>query len=156
MKHYWDDWVVETDLYGELDLSECALIKQAHGNKIIVRQDIDSGSVGDGIITTGESAAIYTADCLPLVLLTKQMALILHVSRKSLVCGLLEKAAERIDGLPETDVAAYIGPHICRRHFEFAYLGEEAKRFTLKYPDSVYRQNGSWYFSLRRAVGGYL
>jgi len=131
-------------------------IKQVHGAKIINAHDIEEAHPeADGILlnTIDDTAVIYTADCLPLVLMNSSEALALHISRKTLIRGLLEHAATKIK--PENIQHIFIGPHICQKHFSFEHAGAEIIEFQKKFPEAVEEKNGNFYLSLIKAVETY-
>lgn len=119
----------------------CVFAKQTHSRKIAKAADITNGiTEADGIIvqSSGETAVIRTADCLPLIITTPDVALALHVSRKSLLAGLLDTAKNCVEMNSVNGV--YIGPHICADHFTFEYQGSEVASFIKRYP---YASTGS-------------
>ncbi|MEX0650081.1 MAG: laccase domain-containing protein [Candidatus Andersenbacteria bacterium] len=109
---------------------------------------------GGFLIASGERAGVRTADCMPLVITTVQQALVLHISRKSLLRSILDQVALSIS-LPDIEYV-WIGPHICEKHFGFEYEGEEIQQFTKLFPTAVERRKEKTYLSLRQAVGHYL
>ena len=138
------------------DLGDVVFPFQTHGNKIIGAIECVSGQTeADGIYTDDAKhfMGISTADCLPLVLLTETKALALHVSRKTLVRGLVENIPAIINLQEITH--AYIGPHICQQHFIFEYAGEEIQEFMKKFPDSFTEKDGVIHISLINTVQQY-
>lgn len=149
-------WQIQT-LVGHKP-AEALFPKQVHGG-IILRADHLSNTVkeGDGMYSSAQTKhpiGIVTADCLPLVILSKTAALALHVSRKSILRGLLESTEEYID--PNRIAQIWIGPHICADHLTYSYAGAEIQDFQARFPDAVTRRNNQWHLSLRQAVSKYL
>lgn len=145
-------WKVETVAhkfrYGQVNFAH-----QVHGDKIVygggdyIKQSAD----GLWINSPDESAiAVRTADCLPLALVTDSMGIALHVSRKSLARGLLIRSAEILGG--REVIGAYLGPHICEKHFYFEEIGEELDRLIDLYPRGTTYVNGRTHVSLRKIV----
>ena len=122
------NWEITTTM--QPDLGDVVFPFQTHGNATISAEECVSGQTqADGIYMDNAEYAIgiNTADCLPLVLLTDKQALALHVSRKTLIRGLV-KNIPGVMNLQEI-THAYIGPHICEDHFGFEYAGEEIQEF---------------------------
>jgi len=124
--------------------------RQIHGGNITRQTDAEA----DGIISTGTRVGIATADCLPLVLAGADMALALHVSRKSIIHGLLDNVLTYIE--PQNIDYAFLGPHICEYHFSFEEEGEMLRQFCSRFPDAVHFHKGKMYVSLRKAVHHFL
>lgn len=132
-------------------------LAQVHGSQIVWAHEAGRNSVGDGLALWYDfprPCLITTADCLPLVLVSDRSACLLHVSRKTLVRGLLEQVPEFI--LPIDMKGAWIGPHICGKHFVFEYLGEEAGAFCAKYPWAAARRRDGWHLDLQAVTLQYL
>lgn len=127
-----------------------------HGGHILSADDEGSGIEADGILTQGKSEwiGVVTADCLPLVLVTPETALALHVSRKTLVRGLLDAVPTVLPVAEITNV--WIGPHICAEHFTFDWAGEDIVAFQQRWPEAVREEKAKLYLSLRDAVQQYL
>lgn len=108
----------------------------------------------DGIVISHgrQRVAVLTADCMPLVIVTDKAAAVLHVSRKSLIYGLLDKIEDMLD--PRQVTGAYVGPHICPHHFNFEWLGEEIRQFQMLFPRAM-SWTKPWQVSLRDAVQSY-
>ncbi|MGH9858044.1 MAG: laccase domain-containing protein, partial [Acidobacteriota bacterium] len=101
------------DLATAVRPQEARELIQVHGATIIQTPLDTKKEEADGALLTADSApfAIRTADCMPLVMMTDQKALALHVSRKSLVAGLLDAVPDVIEPTQLTHI--FIGPHIC-------------------------------------------
>jgi copper oxidase (laccase) domain-containing protein len=131
--------------------------EQIHGGTIVKAQDLARGRLAaDGVLvsTPGTLVAIGTADCAPTVITTAEHALVLHVSRKTLIRGLLDNALTYV--APADISRVYVGPHICEYHFGFEEEGELLKRFRYRYPAAVHFHKGVEYLSLRKALRGIL
>lgn len=131
------------------------LSKQVHGRRIATAESLQhTDREADGIEMKKNSpaAAIYTADCLPLVIAGETTALALHVSRKSVVAGLLDEAAIN---LPENIQGAYLGPYICAKHLIMEWLGDEVHELIRRWPEAVIK-NQAWHISLEKIVRQYL
>lgn len=132
-------------------------VDQPHKGKIVAISEsaVFESLKADAIFVDSEgvAAGIITADCLPLVVTAPEKAIVLHVSRKSLLEGLLDRVAERLD--VQTINNVFIGPHICDEHFVFEWEGEELKKFRDRFPNAV-EQASVIHISLRKAVQTYL
>jgi len=127
--------------------------KQIHGGNIVSTQELTQGSEkADGVFVDqpNTSVGVATADCAPVVIVTEDMALILHVSRKTMVRGLLDNVTTHVK--PSEIDHIYIGPHICEYHFSFEEEGSCLKRFRYQYPKAVHFHQGKIYLSLRKAL----
>lgn len=126
--------------------------RQVHGSTII---SADGSGPADGIFITNPNneVGIKTADCMPLVLLGEGSALALHVSRKTLVAGILDQVPKYIQ--PNEIKKIYIGPHICAEHFTFEWEGQGIANFRRQFPQAVTKKDGVLHLSLLKAVRQY-
>lgn len=132
------------------------LARQVHGKNIALASYLEDHAVeADGIFVDDPklTVGVRTADCLPLTVTSPRGAVILHVSRQSLICGLLDALPRYLSTAAISSV--YIGPHICQRHFSFTYEGPEITRFREKFPAAVHGTE-ILHLSLRQAVQSYL
>lgn len=149
-------WHVCSEVCDKLP-TETLVPKQVHCGTIVEAQKLASARCeADGVLAGVSDApiAVQTADCLPLVIVSRDKALALHVSRKTITRGLLDKASDLI--APASIAAVYIGPHICIRHLSFETEGPEVNLFKLLFPTAVDQHNGVTHLSLKRAVAAYL
>ncbi|HEV7918572.1 MAG TPA: polyphenol oxidase family protein [Solirubrobacterales bacterium] len=106
-----------------LGLERVHLLHQVHGSEIVDVHDrpTDTTTQGDGMITSAvrEGLLVTGADCPPVVLAGADRIAIVHCGWKPLAAGIVESAAERING---QTFEAVIGPGICGDHYE---VGEE-------------------------------
>lgn len=96
---------------------------QDHSATIVTTAEMGTTPVWDGlVIGRSEVGRIFSADCVPLVLIGKHKAIAVHISRKNIL-GMLVSIRTL---LPQLSPAfAYIGPHICGDHFTFSTVGAE-------------------------------
>jgi copper oxidase (laccase) domain-containing protein len=131
--------------------------KQVHGKKIVCFGD-GLDPVGDGVVVRASQrkVGVYTADCLPLVMMTLQAAVVLHLSRKSLVRGIMEEVGSHVDTQEINRI--YIGPHICGDHltYEERYRDSDVYKFKRKFPEAVHEKGGLWLLSVRQALWSYV
>lgn len=131
--------------------------EQMHGNQIVSSLQLQAAHLqADGVFIGGgmPTGGIVTADCLPLVLFGEKEALLLHISRKTLVAGILDSAKQYLKDFSVTDI--YIGPHICPQHLSYKGQGPEIMRFAELFPTAIKKQTSGWSLSLRDAVRGFL
>lgn len=150
-----DGWRILVGLAQELPWS-VRLPDQTHGSKIVTAAALSQSSVSaDGVVLnhSDSPSGIHTADCLPLVITSPTQALVLHVSRKTLIAGLLDAVART---LPPSEISSvFIGPHICPRHFTFNYLGPELSELKKKFPTAVVTKGEQTHVSLITCVQHY-
>lgn len=96
-------------------------LSQVHGKRVIHLDDWREGVEADAAWTDrpGHVAAVLTADCLPLLIAERdgKCVGVLHAGWRGLAAGII---AEYIAALPTTptSLVAWIGPRICRDHYE--------------------------------------
>ncbi len=133
--------------------SPVVLAKQQHTGVILAAEKILRGvTVADGILVAEKNieAGVYTSDCLPLGLLGKEKAIIAHVSRKSLVAGILGAIEDYLNIYDLEGV--YMGPHICKDHFIFESMGAELKSLHKMFPEAFQYNNVIWKVDLESIV----
>jgi copper oxidase (laccase) domain-containing protein len=162
--HRFGNWEVE--VRNVIEWPEGVLKgKQTHGGHIARVVELLGGEIeADGVFAKAATLAegrgitgigIATADCLPLVLLAQDAALVLHVSRKTLINGLMDNVDRFLD--PQEITHVFIGPHICSEHFTFEWEGPEITRFVERFPEAAEQDDqGIWSLSTREAIRGYL
>lgn len=104
-------------------------VEQVHGKKILTTKEISQDNCADGIIghNNGETFAIKTADCLPVVVIGKKGHALIHagwrgVHQKVVTC----QKVKNIDPF-----YFFIGPHIQQKSFEvqedfFSYFEDKS------------------------------
>lgn len=147
------NWRVDILLPGTEERQPIFYPRQIHGGNILpgeslMRQELPA----DGVWLRGTATAggVKTADCAPVVIVTEEAAVVLHVSRKSIVRGLLQNTLTHI-AVKDID-HIFIGPHICEYHFSFDEEDELLRQFRYQYPKAVHFHKGKLYLSLRRAL----
>lgn len=99
-------------------------MKQTHGNKIIVvtNQDASDNLIyeADGLVTdkVNVSLAVQVADCLPLLLTSKNVVAAVHVGREGLLNGVALNAVEAMRELGANQIEGVVGPFICAECYE--------------------------------------
>lgn len=154
-KYHLGVWEITVALPHELSATPLCPV-QVHGAVIVPAAElVSSPKKADGVVIQADDppTAIQTADCLPLVLMTPDTALALHVSRKSLITGLLDNVPRHIN--PKEIEYVFFGPHICAKHFTFEYIGEEVQRFIDQFPSAATSDKPAG-LSLVKAIEHYL
>lgn len=129
-------------------------VNQIHGGNIVrAEQAVQEKTEADGILLTAGSrlvAGIKTADCAPVVVMAENRALALHVSRKTIVNGLLDNVMSYLE--PKEIDYVYVGPHICEFHNSFAREEFMLRRFRLRFGQATHWHRGIIYISLKTAL----
>jgi polyphenol oxidase len=129
-------------------------LDQVHGNRVL---DLDRGDAGsaDGAVTSkpGQVLAVMTADCLPVLLTTKngRQIGVAHAGWRGLASGIIDAAIDSFDCAP-TDLLAWLGPAIGADAFEvgdevrtaFVSVDSEAERAFMR------NSRGRWQADLHR------
>ena len=109
-------------LQAELGLKQAIpWLNQVHGTAVHVHQCGEHTSVAaDACIsrTPGLACAVLTADCLPILLCTKDGSAVaaVHAGWRGLLAGVIEACVEQF--APANEIAAYLGPAIGAAAFE--------------------------------------
>lgn len=105
-------------------LGRVQFMNQVHGSEVVVIDDVqDHDPTCDALITTtrGVSLAVMVADCIPLLLVSKEAVGAVHVGRAGLVNKIALKALHQMRTLGAIDVHAILGPSICGRCYEVPF-----------------------------------
>src|SRR6056297_2431266 len=104
----------------ELPAQPCWL-KQVHGNRVIHLGDWYDGVAADAAWTDrpGQIAAVLAADCLPLLVADRKGTCVaaIHAGWRGLAAGVIGECISALPVPPQT-LIAWIGPRICRQHYE--------------------------------------
>ena len=107
---------VLTALHGPMQFMD-----QVHGNRVgVIEKVTDLAPTADALVTgiSGITLAVMVADCIPLLLTSKQAVSAVHVGRRGLVNNVAIKAIEVMREMGAQDISAIIGPAICGRCYE--------------------------------------
>lgn len=99
-------------------------MNQVHGDHIVVvDQLLETDPSCDALITTkqGISLVVMVADCIPLLLISKEAVAAIHVGRAGLVNRVALKTLHHMRTLGAIDVHAVIGPSICGHCYEVPF-----------------------------------
>ncbi len=116
-------------LYGGVSPSVFVLTpEQKHSSCVLIYPYEWNGSIGcDGILTLrseGIKVGVRTADCLPIIFVSKNMKGAIHAGWRGIAAGIVENAIKKLEiaGEKRENTFAVIGPHICGRCYE---VGED-------------------------------
>lgn len=108
-------------------------IGQVHGTTLVDVAQVSPECPADGAYSRrpGVVCAVLTADCLPLLLCTRQGARVaaVHAGWRGLAAGMIEAAVDAL-GAPGEDMLAWLGPAIGPRAFE---VGDEVRQLFLRH-----------------------
>jgi YfiH family protein len=99
-------------------------MNQVHGDEIVIVESItDQTPTCDGLITTKSNLAlaVMVADCIPLLLISKEAVGAIHVGRAGLVNQIALKAIATMRSLGAIDIHAILGPSICGACYEVPF-----------------------------------
>ena len=99
-------------------------MNQVHGDDVVViDQLLEVDPTCDAMITTkpGISLAVMVADCIPLLLISREAVAAVHVGRAGLQNKVAIKTLHQMRTMGAIDVHAVIGPSICGRCYEVPF-----------------------------------
>ena len=99
-------------------------MNQVHGDEIVIVESItDEIPTCDGLVTTRTNLAlaVMVADCIPLLLVSKEAVGAIHVGRSGLVNQIALKAITTMRSLGAIDIHAILGPSICGACYEVPF-----------------------------------
>ena len=107
---------VLTALHGPMQF-----MNQVHGDRVAVIEEVtDVAPTADALVTgiPGITLAVMVADCIPLLLTSKQAVAAVHVGRRGLVNNVANKTIEVMREMGAQEISAIIGPAICGSCYE--------------------------------------
>jgi YfiH family protein len=133
-------------------------MSQVHGNRVAIIEDIaDVDPIADALVTgiPGIALAVQVADCIPLLLTSKQSVAAVHVGRKGLVNGVAQGAVHVMREMGADKLSAIIGPAICGKCYE---VSEEIfHEVTSIYPEAKSAtRSGTFSLDLPKALASIL
>ncbi len=96
-------------------------MSQVHGNRVAIIEEVtEEDPTADALVTgiPGVSLAVQVADCIPLLLHSRQSVAAVHVGRKGLVNGVALAALDVMRDMGSSQITAIIGPSICGTCYE--------------------------------------
>lgn len=110
------------------DSNNILFLNQIHSNKIITIKNndqiynLDKKPDGDCLVSNIKniSLAVFTADCLPILLFCRRKAIIsaIHCGWRGLRGNIIGNAISAMKNLGAIDINAYIGPHILQKSYQ--------------------------------------
>ena len=115
-----------SDVLGNREIIEKAhgpiqFMNQVHGSRIVIIESVtDEAPTADALVTgiADITLAVMVADCIPLLLTSREAVAAVHVGRRGLVNGIAVKTLELMREMGAHDICATIGPAICGRCYE--------------------------------------
>ena len=99
-------------------------MNQVHGSRIAIIESVtDEAPTADALVTgiAGVTLAVMVADCIPLLLVSKEAVGAIHVGRAGLVNRIALKAIHTMRSLGSIDIHAILGPSICGACYEVPF-----------------------------------
>lgn len=96
-------------------------MNQVHGDRIALIEEVtDEVPTADALVTgiPGIALAVMVADCIPLLLTSKQSVAAVHVGRRGLVNEITRKTLSVMRDMGASQITAIIGPAICGSCYE--------------------------------------
>lgn len=96
-------------------------MNQVHGNRIaIIEEQSDEAPTADALVTgiPGITLAVMVADCIPLLLMSKEVVAAVHVGRKGLMNSITPATIELMRDMGASSIQAIMGPSICGKCYE--------------------------------------
>ena len=113
-------------------------MNQVHGNRVAIIEEVtDEVPTADALVTgiPGITLAVMVADCIPLLLKSKDAVAAVHVGRKGLLNRVAEKAIDVMREISDAQISAIIGPAICGKCYEVS--PEIFSEVTASHPESA-------------------
>lgn len=110
-------------------IAHAQFMNQVHGDNVVVIDELlATDPTCDAMITTkaGISVAVMVADCIPLLLISREAVAAVHVGRAGLINKVAIKTLHQMRTLGAIDVHAIIGPSICGRCYEVPFELQQA------------------------------
>jgi len=113
-------------------------MNQVHGDRIVIVEEVSELiPEADALITgiAGIAIAVMVADCIPLILTSKEVVAAVHVGRKGLVNEIARKTIRTMEEMGAGAITAHIGPAICGTCYEVS--DDVFKEVTALHPAAV-------------------
>ena len=96
-------------------------MNQVHGNRIaIIEEQSDEMPTADSLVTgiPGVTVGVLVADCIPLLLRSKEVVAAVHVGRKGLMNSITPLTLALMREMGASSIEAIMGPSICGNCYE--------------------------------------
>lgn len=110
-------------------------MNQVHGDRIVIVEEVtDVIPEADALVSgiPGIALAVMVADCIPLILTSKEVVAAVHVGRRGLVNDIARKTIRTMEEMGAGAITAHIGPAICGTCYEVS--NEVFQEVISKYP----------------------
>lgn len=129
-------------------------MNQVHGDRIALIEEItDEIPTADALVTgiPGIALAVMVADCIPLLLASRESVAAVHVGRRGLVNEITRKTLSVMRDMGATEISAIVGPAICGECYE---VSEDLHREVIAlHPDAQsHTPHGSFALDLPKAL----
>ncbi|CAB4877853.1 unannotated protein [freshwater metagenome] len=105
----------------ESEFGPVQFMNQVHGDRIVIVEEVsDIAPTADALVTgiAGIALAVMVADCIPLLLTSKEIVAAVHVGRRGLVNDIARKTIRTMEEMGAGAITAHIGPAICGSCYE--------------------------------------
>jgi YfiH family protein len=105
-------------------IGDVQFMNQVHGDEIVIVDSVSSNvPTCDGLITTKPNLqlAVMVADCIPLLLISKEAVGAIHVGRAGLVNQIALKGIDMMRSVGSQEIHAILGPSICGQCYEVPF-----------------------------------
>jgi YfiH family protein len=101
--------------------------RQVHGATVLAVEGGTGDPVAcvgeaDGLVTShaGSGLVVWTADCVPVALVGRSVAGMVHAGWRGAAAGIVVAAVRRLaeSGNPPGELRAFLGPAVCGRHYQ--------------------------------------
>jgi len=121
--HVGDDLesVTQNRAIVEKSVGPIQFMNQVHGDRIAIIEGVtDIDPTADALVTgiRGISLAVQVADCIPLLLNSREVVAAVHVGRRGLVNEITRKTISLMREMGAQGISAIIGPAICGSCYE--------------------------------------
>jgi len=133
-------------------------MNQVHGNRVAIIESVtELQPTADALVTgiPGITLAVMVADCIPLLLTSREAVAAVHVGRRGLVNQVAIKTIEVMREMGAQDISATIGPAICGICYEVS--ADVHQEVISQFPLADSRtSSGSLALDLSKALAGEL
>jgi YfiH family protein len=113
--------VNENRLIAQGSATPVQYMNQVHGNRIaIIEEQSEEVPTADALVTgiPGITLAVMVADCIPLLLRSREVVAAVHVGRKGLMNSIAPLTIELMREMGASSIEAIMGPAICGQCYE--------------------------------------
>lgn len=103
------------------EIGEHQYMNQVHGNRCVIIESIGpEAPTADALVTgiPGVAVSVMVADCIPLLLSSREAVAAVHVGRKGLMNAVADNAIAAMRAIGASEISAVIGPSICGECYE--------------------------------------